>query len=510
MDRNRHFYILAGVLTLIGVSLFLYKVFILELPLQPETQVRNWEVEARIRFEAQDGPVKLSLFVPQNEKMFTIIDQSFLSEGYGLTTLLDGENRRAIFSIRKATGEQTVYFRFVVHRSLTDRTTDDPETPVVTMPQLGEAHLAAARGLLRELTPKSADDETLVRLVLKSLTASPPSDETAMLLGHSLGSRKRMQVAAQMLSLAGIPARSVNGISLSDFDRHALTTHWLEAYINGAWHSFHRGAQSGDRTSTNFPWWRGPEPIAVVEGGDHLKTELTVSVASVPALRSALAVDLTKNTNLLAYSTFTLPLSTQQVYKIILTVPIGVFILTLLRNVVGIRTFGTFMPVLIAIAFRETHVLWGVALFTLVVSIGLLVRLYLENLRLLVVPRLASILIVVVLTMVGISVLSNQLGFERGLSVALFPMVILTMTVERMSIIWDERGPAEMVRLGVGSLMVAILLYFIMVNSYVEHICFIFPELLLIVLAFSILLGRYSGFRLLDLPRFQVLAGRRD
>jgi hypothetical protein len=126
------------------------------------------------------------------------------------------------------------------------------------------------------------------------------------------------------------------------------------------------------------------------------------------------------------------------------------------------------------------------------------------------VPRLASVLIVVVLTMAGISVVSNQLGFERGLSVALFPMVILTMTVERMSVTWDERGPAEMMRLGLGSLMVAVVAHFLMVNAYVEHLCLLFPELLLIVLACTLLLGRYAGYRVLDLPRFRVLAGRRE
>lgn len=260
----------------------------------------------------------------------------------------------------------------------------------------------------------------------------------------------------------------------------------------------------------NFlPWWRGGERLASVEGGRNLATELSVSAMPAPALRGAMMVRNPKDRGLLHYSLFTLPINTQQVYRIILTVPLGVFFLTILRNVIGLRTMGTFMPVLIAIAFRETQVLWGVILFTLVVAIGLLVRAYLEKLHLLVVPRLACVLTVVVLTMAGISVMSNQLGIERGLSVALFPMVILSMTVERMSIIWDERGPADMLRQGVGSLVVAVIVYFIMVNPYSEHYVIVFPELLLVLLAGNLLIGRYSGFRLLDLPRFRVLAGER-
>jgi len=470
----------------------------------------NWEVEAKISFTAQDAPVKLSLFVPQSEGQLTIIDHSFISEGYGITTVSDGVNRREVFSIRKASGQQTIYYRFVVHRSLVRQTPAAAEEPILELPRLTEAHLSVARGLLRNLEARSADDETLVGLVIKELVATPPSDELALLLGTAPNMARRMEMAVQMLLLSRIPARVVNGIYLSDFNRHAGILHWLEAYVDGSWKSFAASADSSNLPENAFPWWRGTARIAKLAGGKNLESNLTIAAASVPALRRVLATDLRKNTNLLAYSLFTLPLSTQQVYKIILTVPIGVFFLTLLRNVVGVRTFGTFMPVLIAIAFRETHVLWGLVLFTLVVSIGLLVRLYLESLRLLVVPRLSSVLIVVVLSMAGISVVSNQLGFERGLSVALFPIVILTMTVERMSIIWDERGPAEMIRLGIGSLIVAVAVYWIMVNSYVEHLCLVFPELLLIVLACNLLLGRYAGYRLLDLPRFRVLAGQRD
>ena len=52
-------------------------------------------------------------------------------------------------------------------------------------------------------------------------------------------------------------------------------------------------------------------------------------------------------------------------------------------------------------------------------------------------------MIVVILVMTVISVISHKLGFDRGLSVALFPIVILAMTIERMTVIWDEKGPKE-------------------------------------------------------------------
>jgi hypothetical protein len=187
-------------------------------------------------------------------------------------------------------------------------------------------------------------------------------------------------------------------------------------------------------------------------------------------------------------------------------IPIGALIMVIMRNIIGIDAFGTFMPVLIALAFRETKLFWGLILFTLLVTLGLTIRFLLDKLRLLLVPRLSAVLIVVVILMLFISMTSHRLGMEMGLSVALFPMVIIAMTIERMSVVWEERGAADAIRAGLGSLAVAIAAYAFMVMPWLEHLIFTFPELLLVILGFVMLVGRYTGYRLTELRRFKELA----
>jgi hypothetical protein len=97
---------------------------------------------------------------------------------------------------------------------------------------------------------------------------------------------------------------------------------------------------------------------------------------------------------------------------------------------------------------------------------------------------------------------------ETGLSVALFPMVIIAMTIERMSVVWEERGPVDAMRAGFGSLVVAVIAYVAMGWAWLEHLVFTFPELLLVVLALVVLAGRYTGYRLLELSRFKALSGQ--
>ena len=109
-----------------------------------------------------------------------------------------------------------------------------------------------------------------------------------------------------------------------------------------------------------------------------------------------------------------------------------------------------------------------------------------------------------------VSVLSNRLGIEVGLSVSLFPMVIMAMTIERMSVAWDERGAGTAIREGIGSLLVAALAYLAMSWPALEHLVFVFPETLLVLFALTLLLGRYSGYRLTELYRFRALAREAD
>jgi len=75
-----------------------------------------------------------------------------------------------------------------------------------------------------------------------------------------------------------------------------------------------------------------------------------------------------------------------------------------------------------------------------------------------------------------------------------------------MSIVWEERGPNEALISGLGSLFTAALAFRVMNIKLIEHLLFVFPELLLLILAASLLLGRYSGYRLLDIYRFRALA----
>ncbi|MFK4766336.1 inactive transglutaminase family protein [Desulfobaculum sp. SPO524] len=490
-----------------GLAVFAYKVHVLGFPLSPDETSPLWKVEAHVAFEGTGQPVKVRLQTLDRVPGFVVTDEHYIGGNFGLHTTEENGNAAAIWSRRRAAGKQDIFYYATLRPDPNWTWQPSTESPTLTDPGFTESELKAADTLLSEAGMQSADLETFVPLLMKALL-HPGSDPNAAYLLRETDSRlDAVNMAVRVLHLAGIPAQAVHGIDLETISGASIR-HWLEIHDGSTWRMFD---VANDRFSTPkhfVPWWRGDASLLSTMGARKATVRLSVvkdSMSSLGDVRNRLSA--TGNA-LLEYSLLGLPVQAQAMYHMLLLIPVGALLLVFLRNVIGFSTFGTFMPVLIALSFRETELVWGLSLFSLVIVLGLAVRLYLEHLKLLLVPRLASVLIVVVLLMAGISIITYKLGMPRGVSVSLFPMVILSMTIERISVMWDELGALAAIKQALGSLGVAVLAYLVMVNDLVGHLVFVFPELFLVLLALTLLLGRYTGYRLMDLVRFRAFLTR--
>jgi hypothetical protein len=104
--------------------------------------------------------------------------------------------------------------------------------------------------------------------------------------------------------------------------------------------------------------------------------------------------------------------------------------------------------------------------------------------------------------------MGHELGFDLGLTITFFPMIIIAWTIERMSILWEEEGSREVLIQGLGSLCIAVLSYLCMRMDIVRHLTFNFPELHLVILAAILMMGQYTGYKLSELKRFGVMRDR--
>jgi hypothetical protein len=504
--RNLHVKILAVLLILGGTFLCWYKVTRLGLPLFPTERADVWTVEARIEFKArQDTPVKVQFFIPRKPSGYTVVDENFVSGNYGLTTQDDGAHRLAQWAVRQVKGYQVLYYRIQFARDFSipiKASTFSP--PEVKKAEFPEPIHSAAQALLDEVRNKSADTATFARELLSRLNAPTPGPNVVLLRQDVQTSQQWARRVVNLFSGAHMPARVTQLLLLKDGISHGSLTPWIEVHDGTQWLPFNPETGEAGLPRDALIWHTGETPILEVTGGKHARVEYSITQHAQDRTVVAEQRARQRGSRLMEYSLFSLPVQTQNVYRVLLLVPIGALLIVFLRNVIGIRTFGTFMPILIALAFRETELGVGAVLFCVLVALGLLIRFYLEYLKLLLVPRLAAVLIIVIMLMALVSLVSHKLGFDKGLSVALFPMVILAMTIERMSLVWEELGPAEALKQGFGSLMVAALGYLTMSCAFLEHLVFVFPELLLVVLALTLLLGRYTGYRLTELWRFRA------
>ncbi len=507
--KKAHLYFLAAAIAAVGLAAIVYKWQVLQFPLQPVSEVEVWTLQARVEYPPRRGANTVVLQIPRQPPGFAILDEKFVARNYSQLEETTRHGREVQWAIRRANGAQVLYYRATVVRG-TESPQFDADVRVGNPPVLEEPYLTAAQSLLEDVREGSADILTYARELVRRFAQTPYSQEVALLVENAPTPEARAQFIAQLLSTRNIPARVVHGLELGETQSSLELLPWLMVHNGEQWHAIDLRTASSGWPNNLFLWSASPQPVLLVDENPRATVEYSVSRNLADAMAVAERRLEVQNANLVRYSLLSLPLQTQEVYKVLLMVPLGAFVMLILRNIIGLKTFGTFMPVLIAIAFRDTGLTAGVALFMMVVSAGLLVRFYLERLRLLLVPRLTAVLILVVLLMALVSVVSNRLGIEVGLSIALFPMVIMAMTIERMSVSWEERGPGTAIKEGLGSLVVACLAYLLMSWDRAVHLVFVFPEVLLILFSMALLLGRYSGYRLTELLRFRALAREAD
>jgi len=498
----------------ISLGLMYAKIDTLGIPLVPNQSSSIWAIEARVEFDGLSRSALVNLDIPDKLGNFLKLDEFFVSRSYGLNVTSKLKDRRAEWSIRNAKGRQRLYYRIEVVPEIASKEAHSKISktpPIPEKPEYEEPLASAIDDTLTKVRSESADTFTFVSQLLVQLNNPSPNKNVLVIQkGFVPGTEQWVKRIIYVLQGARITARLVNGISLEEGVTDAKLISWLEVYNGKTWEGFDPLSGNKGYPSNFMRWGVGNNPMLNIEGGKNQNIRFSLSQRPYSEADISQERAKTKQSFLNSWSLHKLPLATQNVYIILLMIPLGALVVVFMRTIVGVPCFGTFMPILISLAFRETELLWGIVLFCLITGSGLAFRFFLERLNLLLVPRLSAVLVMVIILMLAISLLSNDLDIDRGISIALFPIVILTMVIERLSITWEETGALEAIKEAAGSLFIAVIGYFVMTSNQKEHLMFNFPELLLFILALFLTVGRYTGYRISELMRFKDLANEKN
>jgi hypothetical protein len=304
-----------------------------------------------------------------------------------------------------------------------------------------------------------------------------------------------------LLRSAHLPARLVTGVNLQD-SASSQPYYWVEVYDNEAWlpldpvHGYMK-----QLPAFYVPLRKGGDTLFIVENAEVLNTDWSINTMDMPNQYQE-----SDSRNTLDIFNFNrLSPSNRENLGILLLLPLGVLATELLRQIGGIRTYGTFTPTLLALATVHVDRITALIVFSLVIVIGIAIRSLLPNFDL---ERTARLAIVFTLVSASMSIVTSGLIFfdpSVDSIVVLLPVVILTMLVDRIYSVSDERGlHTAMVRL-FWTLVAAFFSLLVLWQSSWSMWLVAYPETHLITLAFIILIGLYRGPKLSELAVFYWL-----
>lgn len=189
---------------------------------------------------------------------------------------------------------------------------------------------------------------------------------------------------------------------------------------------------------------------------------------------------------------------------LILMLPIVATFIAFLRQVVGIKAFGIYTPLIVTFAFLATNgIKYGIFIFLVVILTGMLMRFALKPFRLLYLPRVAIMLTAVALVILFMLTLGGNMRRTGLASVSIFPILIMITIVEKFVAVQIEKGDGPAIRLAFETLVISILGFFIASSRLLIAFISDYPWAILLTIPLNILIGKWTGLRISEYFRFK-------
>ncbi len=179
------------------------------------------------------------------------------------------------------------------------------------------------------------------------------------------------------------------------------------------------------------------------------------------------------------------------------------------RQVVGVSGFGMIVPALLSVAFLSTGGLVGLVLLTFILLAATLGRVAIKKIKVPYLPKLAILIWLVSMAVLGLLIMSPMIGLERLSSVGIFPIMLFVLLAETFIEAQITRNFATSFGMTLETVVLAFVAYKLMSAPWVQAQVLLQPEIsVILILAMDFAIGRYKGLRLSEVWRFRKLLSK--
>lgn len=494
--------ILLGLSVLFAIVATYYKIKVWGFSIIPNEKSEVWTIDAHISFKPTGKPIEISLAVPNVNGGYKILSEDVIGSGY--ESYKDLEKNRMIIKSAPRKNKQNVYYRIMLYDNEdTSGKVRDANTPKVSKPQFENEQ---QEGLVEEIWTLADEREgTPASRIIQTLNADILPPEVDAFLPIKTTRQVLAEKVIYLLSYKDIAARIVRGVKLNEKKRSSAADLMIEVREGGKWMVYNLKTGVAGIPKDFVPFQRGGASLLDVSGGRDSEVKFSVIKSNISSFNMAGRRAKYENTRLFDYTIYNLPMLEQNTLKWLMIFPLGILLVVLMRNVIGISTMGTFTPMLISMSLIKTGFISGLICYSLIILLGIVIRATLTRLNLLLVPRISAVVILVILIMQVLTVLGYQYDIKIAASAVFFPIIITAWIIERASITWEEEGAKNATKQIINTSLVAVFTYFVISNEYIRYIMFAFNEWNIVILFIVMLLGTYTGYRIVELKRFAPL-----
>lgn len=471
-------------------------------------------------FSSQADEISVYTYLPQNNGRQSILKENIKAEHMDINRVysdaglqghwLGDENAKQI-QYQALISAKPIKFEIDKHTPLESSADENLSEYLLETPAIAVDH-PEIEALWQSIKPANSNNALAVIREIYNYAAGletlPFKGTTSSLTALRLGAASCNGKSRLFVSLArhvGLPARLVGGVILND-GRKKTSHQWAEVYLLGHWVPF---------DTTNHYFAELPAHYLELYRGDHSLFRHTSNIQFdylfetiekkiAPAYY--LANDESAPVNLSGlFKTFNM---SAQTIAIFLLFPLCALVVTFLRNVVGLQTFGVFVPMLIAITCTYTGLVNGIIGVAVTVALAFVTLIAFEKVRMLKVPRLAATITVITMAVLLLFLFAD---FDHPMDVgffALFPIVIISFVAERLMQLSSERDWQGLLVRGLGTIVSISICYFFLQSVYLQGFFALYPEAFILVLGLQIYIGCWTGIRMSELFRFRKLLNR--